>query len=156
VNKTADCRTDVSTDSPEKVDRQPNFGGALLATPWESPATPLHALINAPLTLALTLTLALISDCWSGENQQINVYVVNFLGDCRDNLKAKADPNFQQLSMLRLKKSIVESRSAPEANSVPSESQTWEDDGIELANAAYGSRFANSEFSNPQIPDLRY
>jgi hypothetical protein len=81
---------------------------------------------------------------------------VNFLGDCWDNLKVKADPNFQQLSMPRLKKSIVESRSVPKANSVLSESQTWEDDGVELANAPYGSRFANSEFSNPQIPDLGY
>jgi hypothetical protein len=36
-------------DSAEKVDRQPNFGEALLATPWELSATPLHALINARL-----------------------------------------------------------------------------------------------------------
>jgi hypothetical protein len=70
--------------------------------------------------------------CGLGANQEIDIYVMFFARDIRDNLKIEADTNFDCVSMRRLKKSIVKPSSLSHANPCLGERQTGEDDSVEV------------------------
>ena len=59
-----------------------------------------------------------------------------FAGDIREDLKIEADPNFDCVSVSRLKKAIVEPGSLSHTNPCPGEGQTRKDDGVEVLHAS--------------------